>query len=399
MKKSISKLFKISQILLLTILLPNFAYAKNNGMEKPELVSEIQESDADNQEQDNIVSQYPNFSGEITAKYKIDRIVGHKRSNIPASEGLFGVDSNYSLNFSKNWAAKSTLTAYPLIKQDPSFNENESRFRTERGFKIHNTALIIEELQLYFENKYSKFFVGKFDPKFGPSYADSKVPGVFSTEFTADRDLLEEIGFGGALVSDDIEITASTFFLDTSSLDRSVLAKKTVASPNNGLATNTSKFSSYSFTVEGTRLLSFENLSYHLSYRRLGVKKMAGTAEELDYTGSLAYSFQLENNIILVPYIELIKANNFTGIRGRDNNYAILAVTAKRDKWSTSILGGLRSIRQSNQNVKVNDRQLQYSIAYQFSDRLRFDVSAMNLKENNISGLVLGGYARYTYKF
>lgn len=390
---------KKSLILLSTvILLPSVAYGQDNAYrktDKPESIVETEEFDAESA--NDAYDQYPNFTGQIIPKYKADSIISHKRSGVKASEGIFSVDSNYSLNFSKNWSVKSTITAWNLMKQDSP--ENEAIFRPSRGFQLHNTALAVEELQAYFEAKNFKLFAGKFDPKFGPSYDESTITGVFSDEFRTDRDLVEQNGFGGALLYNGNELTASTFFADTSILRNSMLAKRSKLDANDGSAANTSGFDSYSITLEGKDLFEISNLSYHIGYRHLGVEKTATSAPETGYTTSLAYTFELENNISLTPYVEYVKLNNYTGDKNRNNSYSFAAVTAKYDKWSASVLGGLRSIEKSSSNVDYNDYQLQFSVGYSFTDRLSLDVSTMKVREADASGLVVGAKVKYAYKF
>jgi hypothetical protein len=395
----------ILQTFLSVILLSNYAYAKdydNSMTDKPELVSDISEnSDSNDQESDDNVGQYPKFNGEIDVKYKIDRIVDVNRSGIHPNEGLFNVDSNYSLNFSKNWSIRSTLTAYPVISGDnPNVNESEYIFRSRnRGFQLNNTALAVEELGVYFENQYGKIFAGKFDPKFGPSYEDSEINGVFSNEFRSDYDLVEEIGVGGAVNFNDNQLTISTFYDDNTELRRSVLAHRKISEVRDGDAANTSDLSSYIIHLEGKNLFSTENLSYHIGYRSLGVEKMPGFAKEIGYSTSLAYSFEWRDNLILVPFIELIKIDNFGGKRNYNDFNSIVALSAKYNQWRASILGSRRSAKQSSNNIKIHDNQLQFSVGYQFTDRLGLDVSAMDLKENHVSGLVLGAMVKYAYKF
>jgi hypothetical protein len=405
MKKSINKFFNISQIFLVTILLPNFAYAKdyeNSMADKPELVSDVKEnSNLEDQESGDYVGQYPNFGGEIDIKYKVGRVTSGGKAGASRNEGLFGVDSNYTLNFSKNWSIRSTLTAYPIISGDnPNINESEYRFRSRnRGFRLNNTALVVEELGVYYKNKYGEVFAGKFDPKFGPSYEDSIISGVFSNEFRADYDLLEELGVGGAVNFNDNKLTVSTFYDDNTELRRSALARRKLSEVRDGDAANTANLSSYIVHLEGKNLFETENLSYHIGYRSLGMEKMSNTAREIGYSTSLAYSFELQNNVTLVPFIELIKINNFAGKSNYNDFNSILALSAKYNHWRSSIVSSRRSAKQSSNNIKIHDNQLQFSVGYQFSERLGLDLSAMDLKENHVSGFVVGAMVKYAYKF
>jgi hypothetical protein len=404
MKKSVSKFFNIALIFLVAILLPNYAHAKNydNSMtDKPELVSDVREnSDSDNQESSDDVGQYPNFGGEIDVKYKANRIISGAKGVAP-NEGLFNVDSNYTLNFSKNWSIRSTLTAYPILHgNNTNLAESEYRFRSRnRGFQLNNTALIVEELGVYFENKYGKVFAGKFDSKFGPTYEDSKISGVFSNEFRADYDLLEELGFGGTINFNDNQLTVSTFYDDNTDLRRSALARRTLSEVQDGDAANTSNLASYIIHLEGTNLFAVENLSYHIGYRSLGVEKMPQTAKEIGYSTSLAYSFELQDNLILVPFIELTKIDNFAGKRDYNDFNSTIALSAKYNEWRASILGSRRSAKQSSSGIKIHDNMLQFSVGYQFSERFGLDLSAVNLKENHVKGFVIGAMAKYAYKF
>ena len=124
-----------------------------------------------------------------------------------------------------------------------------------------------------------------------------------------------------------------------------------------------------------------------------------GKSREIGYSTSLAYSFELQNNLTLVPFIELIKIDNFGGKSNYNDFNSILALSAKYNNWRASILGSRRSAKQSSHNIKIHDNQLQFSVGYQFSERLGLDLSAMDLKEDHVSGFVVGAMVKYAYKF
>jgi hypothetical protein len=380
MKKSLHSFFKFSLIssLLIASLSSNLAYAQNS------------EFDEDQKQTSKV------FSGKIDLKYIFDHLLNNKK-NIPNNEGYLSAGADLQLKLDDKWAIKSTLTAYNFTHKDANTFQPFTRISSDRSFKS-NTALIIEELKLYFENKDIKLWGGKFNPQFAILPDSKKVSGIFSADFTSDYQLVEAIGAGGELPIGEHKLVLNSFFSDATFLNRSALHHRNSIKSHDGSVGNTSSLSSYIIVVNGNNFL-LENLSYNLGYRSLGVEKMPQASREIGYTGGLSYLFELENGISLSPLVELVKINNFAGVLGNNNSYASFALMTNYNKISAGILNVYRNIKQKNSNLNLDDSQLQFSLGYKFTENLSTDFTMLKLNENNDNNLLLGAMIKYSYKF
>ncbi len=347
--------------------------------------------------------EFPNISGDVLFQFQADRILSTQKEGLSSNNAFVYIEPNMALNFNKQWSIKTDLRLQPndvLTTRDSVYPERYRTFlRSDRGFNTSEMGLIIEELKLHFENEDMKFFAGKFDPTFGTAYNKAKRIGIFTSQFTEDYNLREKIGFGGAALLENSKITLNTFFNDTTDLSRSALNDRGRAARNDGLAGNTETLSSFSLSFDGEHPFGIENWFYNIGYRSLGVDSMDGRSRETGYNLTSEYSYDISPNTTLIPLVELVKINNFTGEQGRDAIYTTFAVMAKYSSWNASVSHLTRNIKQPQRSSDVSDRQLQFSVGYKFTNNIALDVTRSRLKEDGNAATLIGANLSYLYQF
>ncbi len=346
-------------------------------------------------------TSYPNTSGQVLFELKSDRIISTTKQNISKSNTYVNIEPDLSLNLDKNWSIKTGWRIFPTMqnRNGPTPERSRTILSDNRGFNQEDTTLIVEELKGYYQNDDMKFFVGKFNPTFATMYRKTKRIGVFVTDFTEDYELREKIGGGVSALLEDSEITFNTFFNDPTGLSGSALKNRGTERSSDGLAGNTATLSSYSVTMEGQKLFGVENLFYNIGYRSLGVENNNRNARETGYTANLEYLKKVAQNTSLIPTIEFVKINNFTGLTGRNAQYLTMALIGKYNSWSTSIASVRRQIDNNYLGSNSNDAQLQFTAGYKFTNNLAIDVSRMKIKEDRFSASMIGIMVSYLYKF
>ena len=349
--------------------------------------------------------QYPNISGSALFEFRGDKVISSQKKGISPNNGNLNVDADFNLNFSKNWSLITNWRFRTIDQQSPA---NPERYReilsTKRGFGFSDDGLIIEQLKGQFENEDARFFFGKFNPEFGSAFKKEKRIGVFTTDFTKDYELRERMGAGLTALLESSELTLDAFFNDTTALSNSAINKRGEARSSDGLAGNTSDPSSYTVAIKGENFFGVQDLFYNFGYRNLSVENLPNRENETGFVGGLEYLFSLGSKTSLIPFIEIVSLNNFSGEKGRDATYTTVALVGKYSNWTGSISNVTRNIKQKNiilsdTSRRRSDRQIQYSIGYKFVNNVAVDLSRMDLKEDNHKAALFGVLVSYVYNF
>ena len=198
------------------------------------------------------------------------------------------------------------------------------------------------------------------------------------------------------------QISFSSFFSDSTDLSRSAIKDRGRENKNNGLASNTGSFSSYSVLMEGENFLTVDNWFYNVGYRSLGVDK-EGRKRESGFVAGSEYLYKIGRETSLIPFVELVRIENFSGENGRVANFLTVAAIGKYAGWTASSSLMIRNIKRRNQVADLPksfvDRQLQFSIGYKFTDNLTLDVSRAVIRENGYNAGIFGATLNYLYKF
>lgn len=348
------------------------------------------------------VQAKPTVSGDFLTQFKADRVLTTQKSGVSPNNAYVYIESNANLNFNKNWSIKTNWRLQPNKTLTTRDSNNPERYRTflsdTRGFDPQDSGLIAEEIKLDFKNDDMEFYLGKFDPTFGTAYNKKKRIGVFTAEFAEDYNLREKLGSGIAANLENSKITFNTFFNDTTGLSNSAVDHRGRANRSNGISGNTGTLSSYSVAIDGDTLFGIEDLYYNAGYRSLGVDNIATKKRETAYVVGAEYLYRIGYKTSIIPFFEGVKINNFGGFENRNAVYTTAAVIGKYSAWTASVSSLTRNI-QNNPAGTANQRQLQLSIGYKFTDNISLDVSRSKLRENGYSGALVGAVLTYFYKF
>lgn len=348
-------------------------------------------------------SQYPNISGTTLFQANVDRVLSTQKNGVSPNNAYIYVESNFGLNFDKNWSVRTDWRLQPnsvLTTRDP---ENPERYRTffskDRGLHYDDNVLLIEELKLQFQNEDMRFVAGKFDPTFGTAYNKNKRMGVFTAQFAEDYNLREKIGVSLSALLENSAITVNSFFNDTTGLSGGALKNRKTASSKNGVAGSTNTLASYSVKIEGKDFLGVEDLTYNLGFRSLSVDRLDGRQREKGYVFGAEYLRKM-GNASVIPFIELVKIDSLTGEQGRNATYATAALIAKYSSWSGSVSYLSRTIK-SHSTAEGNKKsdQVQLSVGYKFTNNVTLDFTRSNMKEDGDKGSMIGAVLSYLYKF
>ena len=149
--------------------------------------------------------------------------------------------------------------------------------------------------------------------------------------------------------------------------------------------------------MEGKNFAGIENLSYNLGYRNLSAAP--GGGREVGYVFGSEYLYKVSKETSIIPLIEYVDINNFTGAKGRNARYSTLALIGNYSSWTASTSIVSRNIARSGDLVGVSDRLVQFSIGYKFTDNFTIDVSRGNAKESGKNAAIFGTTFSYVYKF
>jgi len=356
--------------------------------------------------EDKEVNVGPTLSGSVLYQFQGDRLIASSNRNIRKYNGFIYIEPNFGLHFDQNWSVKTQWRIQDNQALTTRDKDNPERYRSffseSRGLNLSSTGLLIEELKLNYENEDLKFSVGKFDPTFGTAHRKSKRIGVFASQLTEDYNLREKLGANLTALLEGAQISFSTFFSDATDLSRSALHDRGKEPRNNGLSSNTGSFSSYSVLMEGENFLTIDNWFYNLGFRSLGIDQ-DGRKRETGLVAGSEYLYRIGRATSLIPFIEIVRVNNFSGEKGRTGNYLTLAGIGKYASWTASASLILRNIKRPNTTSNLaktsNDRQLQFSIGYKFTDNLTIDVSRAIIHENSYNSGIFGVNLSYLYKF
>jgi hypothetical protein len=348
-------------------------------------------------------NQYPNVSGQVLFELKSDRLQSNKNSGSSPNNAYINIEPDFSFNVNKNWSVKTGWRIYQtntVETRDPIHPERTRNFFSEdRGLKLQDTTMIVEELKIDYKADDFKIFAGKFNPDFGEAHIKEKRIGIFSTDITEDYQLREKIG--GGIVADigTAKVAVSSFFNDTTGLSSSINGRKK-EDKNDVLAGNTQTLSSYTVSMNGDSFFGFDNWSYNAGYRSLAVDTtIPDTSRETGYVFGSKYLLKTGYRTSISPFVEYVRINNFTGKKGRDATYTTLALIGKFGNWNISASNVTRNIDQYKTISKSNDRQTQFSVGYKFASGIILDFSRANIKESDNSGSLYGAIVSYLYKF
>ena len=166
---------------------------------------------------------------------------------------------------------------------------------------------------------------------------------------------------------------------------------------------NNDNLSSYSVNLKTSKTLGFDNWFSNLGYRSLGVKHSLNGSREFGMVLNSEYLWQY-GKMSIVPYLELVKINNFTGEKDRNALYSTTAMMLRYNNWNMSGSFINRNIKNKIKNYSIKDYQAQISVGYKFKNGFAIDLTRANIKESSLNSVsskasLIGANLSYLYKF
>lgn len=341
------------------------------------------------------------FGGELNTKFQgemtsVDNGGGHHGTLFNDSDlsafvnwgEWFSIDTNLKIERNRN----SNIDSY--------YPSSNSTFRSE-GLtlrQLYGTIRPIENVAVY---------GGKIHPKFGSAWENT--PGMFYN-FASDYEQDERIGAGIAVtlpeVLGNVQLSAETFFLDTSVLSNSLFSRPSMSDDARtrrytraaGGASNTGSLDSYTFALRGEKPPVLEGLKYQVSYTRQDVSLEGEKAEE-GFSVGAGYQFAVNEDLSITPFVEYATFDNLGGTANYDASYWVGGVATAYGPWTLSVSGGVKDTNDKDNETKFFDTQKNLTLSYTILEGLEAGAGVNHVRRESVSSVTWGPYIAYNLKF
>ena len=269
--------------------------------------------------------------------------------------------------------------------------------RDDRAFEDH--GLFVEDLYIQFEDNLFSVKGGKFTPNFGAAW--DRAPGIYGADFAEDTyEFTERIGFGGSLTLrhdrlGEHELSASTFFLDTSFLSHSTLDGRQENNRSDGGAGNTEDPSSFPVSIDGV-FPELPEFSYHIA----GIHQDEGRGDETGEDGiAVAAEYTASfGDIEIVPFVEYVYFDDADGVEGAGRGLLSTSLFFGWGGWNLALSQTSRDT-DAPDAAEVDDELFQVSMGYEFDFGLTLDVGWRTAEEEGVESEILSFLADYILTF
>lgn len=197
--------------------------------------------------------------------------------------------------------------------------------------------------------------------------------------------------------------SATTFFADTTFLNEGLITERERARIEDGGASNTEDFSSFTLAWDAESLFGAENLRAHLGYRSLGEQdenRDATTDDESGVAATLGYVFDMNDNLSFDWLGEYAGLQDFEGVKNADRDYYSTSVkTTFYQDWNVTVGYTARDIKDDGAGVSHDDHLFQLSGGYDFGNGLTTEAGWRTTEESTIDTDILGFLVRYNHSF
>lgn len=278
-------------------------------------------------------------SGDVLIKYNFDNLTKGDYKYVDEGGRLNGglyIYSKQDMNLIENLYLKSTLLfktfgrrVYNGAYGKHSAIANNSRLNDDfygkenylkRKIYFDHYGLALEEIAFEYKEDAFLFGLGKFNPKFGIAYDESKLTGNYSTLLAKKYEMKEKIGGYLGINSENFKLIFNTFYDDNSFLSDTLFYNRGRNKGKNGIG-NTRKFNNFSIFSEAV----FSDYKINLGFRRLATTNSQERSEKGYVFGIQKYFEETEYSIGANPLFEIAYLDNYNG-----NKYRNLTTTTFR---------------------------------------------------------------------
>lgn len=332
---------------------------------------------------------FPQLSGDMVVELQNEHGVESSSDTNHRNNLFLRTEVAPELRFNNRFYIDGVAELEPVNDPDPG-----------KDAWFEQTGIFIEEIKLNYELGQWSVKAGKYNPDFGIAWDFGR--GIFGEDFAEDYEITEKIGFGGAYNIETSghgshEITASTFFTDTTFLAESIGTGRGTVSKSDGGASNTENFSSFAISLNGVDIGGIKNLYYKVGYRHLGEDDIGGETET-GWALTLGHRYDLIPNLngdILVEYADI---SNFEGGANDNSYFTASLVTTMYENWNITAAYTARDIQVPGDR-DLNDYLFQLTGGYDFQNGLTLEGGWKTTRESEEEDNILGLLARYTFSF
>lgn len=321
---------------------------------------------------------YPRISGNVIFRLGYDGVYEAQNPLIESNDSFGIMIASPELNFANGFSLNSEIrfeTVSPPL---------EDRFFEGEG-------LFVRKLFANYDiNDRLSVQVGKFTPSF--ALASFEIIGMYGNNYNKEIELIDRIGLGTEYMFDagssgQHKFSASAFFDDTSFLSDSLGSSRGMNSLEDGGASNTESLSSFTLSVEGSKIVPLPGLTYKIGFVHQA-KGLDGVSDENGLALAAKRSYQINSDQSLTWVAEVAPIWSFEGT-GDDIVYSSAGLIHKSGNW-TSVLSGTYRRRDLASGEVFDDYSIQTSLEYDFGDGLSLGLAHEFLRDENIRSQRIG---------
>lgn len=290
------------------------------------------------------------------------------------------------------FSVEAGVTFEPLRDRDP---------REHRAFKSHGAY--VNTLQLVWESDPVTLNAGKFTP----SFAFDEAPGMFGDTFMGEYELVERVGFGGAVALPiegvaDIAVTASLFTRDRSVLGEAAFTSRERLEFSDGTVGNTEGLENGAVAVDISPA-AIPGLLVRGSYLHQG-KGEGDTADQDAWGLGATYEIEVAEGVVVSPLVDWVHSSDTIGFTdgvstpGARSDTVTAGVQVAVGPYFGTLTHGMRSIKDPAAPTQ-RDRFTQVSAGYEFDFGLGLEAGWVRVKEANETSSTVGVLATYGLEF
>lgn len=287
------------------------------------------------------------LTGNVLLKYNFNALNGSKykyKKDDNISNGYFEIYSTQDANLFENLYLRSTMVFRPVGRRnyhgnygDHSYVDNNSLLNDDfygkenylrRKIYFNHYGLLLEEIAFEYREDAFLFGLGKFNPKFGIAYDETKMIGNMSTRLAKDYEMKEKIGGYIGLNSEFFKLIFNTFYDDNTFLSDSLFSNRGRDKREGGVG-NTKKLNNFSIYSE----LIFNEFKINLAFRRLANVTSKESSEKGYVFGIQKYFEETDYSIGANPLFEIAYLDNYNGNKYRDLSTATFRLPIFYKGW------------------------------------------------------------------
>lgn len=288
------------------------------------------------------------------------------------------------------------VIASPIFQFSDRFRLNtEVRIETvapptkDRSFEDQGLFARILQLEYDMTDQLS-VHAGKMTPSF--ALASFVTPGMFGNSYNKEIELIDRVGFGGSYgfgggARGQQTLRFNTFFEDTSVFSESFGSNRGRTSVDDGGASNTEGFDSFTLSLEGRDMARFPGLTYKLGLIHQG-RGVDGVADENGISAAVLQTFETAKGNSWSLIGELAAFKNFEGTAD-DIVYASAGLVYRTGSWTT-VLSGTWRPRDVANGSDFNDYSVQTSIEYDLGKGYAVALAHEFNRDENLNNRRLG---------